>query len=412
METSLARRLSSVATTVGCVALMLGGFGATPVVAAPVAYVATWAGWGKPDPKLMSTPGNLVTLDLATGQQIHKVPIARWPTGIAVSDDGQRVFVSSRDDSKLQLVDTQEGKVSKSCDVASPMGVALIESGKVGWLLVAAADGVWVYATQPRFDCTRDLVVPTKAVDAKRGLVQPAMIAVSRDRKRAFVTDYSAGKDAPSQVAVLAITKQGVARASDHVVITGHGNGPAVSVDGRFLYVPLHNKGKLAIYDLQCVEKDREKCYLEKTTGVYPINSILSQDGKFLFVLNNGVHQVAPDRNEVGEGTVSVIKTGKSLAAHEALPAVYPLKHYGPEGVAWDPCTGRLVVTYRDDREGWVTMLGVKASGDLEKKADLKLGAPAGAQGSFIVPKCSRDQTRAPQARKPLASPGAISIQQ
>lgn len=361
------------------------------VLAEPKAYIATWAGWGPQGVAQLDAVAQVVELDVATMAAGRRFAVANGPTGVAVSEDGKRVFVTSRDGSALTQLPTSGGGTGQQCLVWKPMGVALMESPAAAWLLVAATDGVWRFRVGGQFSCWRELVVPAGRFagmfdSATPAMQEPAMIVVAKGQRAAFVTDY-----ASNRVAELEITGSGPAF-KRFVDVGGYGNGSAVSANGRFLYVPQHARNRLRIVDLECEMPKEPHCFRELVTGVYPINVALSHDEKFLYVLNNGARLGSSNRMETGKGTVTVIKTGPELKDHsEQTGLTFGSLHIGPEGLARHPCEDRFVVTYRDDPEGWVTLLKQSAGGALEVVKEVKVG-PAGAQGQFIAsdPSCSR----------------------
>ncbi len=70
-------------------------------------------------------------IDTATNNIIATVDVGSSPTGIAVSPDGTKVYVTNYDDNTTSVIDTATNNVIATVNVgAGPMGVAVSPDGK------------------------------------------------------------------------------------------------------------------------------------------------------------------------------------------------------------------------------------------------------------------------------------------
>lgn len=134
------------------------------------------------------------------------------------------------------------------------------------------------------------------------------------------------------------------------------GSGPrhtCISPDDQYLYVSLNNEGKVVRIDLDTYAQKEVK------TGSNPRSMVLSQDGRFLYIVN------------YASNTLSKVETSTMEVVHECRTNSKPIGITFDEETknVWVACyTGRIMIfhdTYYDDGQYYVLA-------DKEKDNDLK----------------------------------------
>ena len=356
----------------------------------PSVYVADWGAWYKhPPPEEFERQGSLYRLSLDGSNHVSSRTrvgdIGLAPVGIDVSADGRWVLVSARNSSDLRIFDMKgpPGSPVAHCKLTGqPYGIALVERPKSPLVIVAATDGILWAPFAGAQTCRKLRAVDGTEPAGRWALSLPAMIAVSPSKRTAYVTDYRSN----GLLEIDLTTPSPTVRRP--IEISGAGNGLTVGPDGRYLYVPIHNRNVLQIVDLSC-ESFRPSCYRELPTEDYPISTAVSRDGRHVFVVNNRISALPGNTRK--PGSLTVISTGPTLEAHQTVSLVSPVV-FGdsPEGITIQPCTGELFVTHRDDPKGWLLILKFDANKRSFSHLRIENMGRAGAQSRFIQSNCSK----------------------
>lgn len=151
-------------------------------------------------------PGSLIIFDPASGAAVGGKAVGALPTGIAVSPDGSRVFVSNQADASVSLYDEGTDTVKTQVVGASPTGLAHSPDG--AHVLVAYRDAGSVGI----LDSTTGVQVAAVSVGAT-----PVGIAINPKGSTAYVAN--AGSQNVSEIGgmrtlTVALTGSGIGRVS------------------------------------------------------------------------------------------------------------------------------------------------------------------------------------------------------
>ncbi|MFG1610175.1 YncE family protein [Actinoplanes sp. NPDC049265] len=300
---------------------------AAPVIA-PTVTVESAPATKAPAPK--GTPVPKVQLARAVASvdrpgQVRTIKVGKEPEGVAVAPDGRTVYVANQGARELSVVDARSGKVS-----------------------------VVKLRNTPRF------------------------VAVSRDSRLVFVSMYENDKSG-SGVAVVDAARRTVTRNLNT------GQQPytlAVGPDGR-LWVPIHGKGRLEVYD--AAGRDRKQTFQVPPN---PHAIAFSAPQRRAFTANHESNAVAVVSSRTGKlvKSVPVSRAPHSVAVSpdgsQVLSAGYEadsadlidartLKRTGPLEVGRDP---QFVAFARDGRHAYV----VNEGDDTVSVLDAKTGKVTG----------------------------------
>ncbi len=130
-------------------------------------------------------------VDTSRGSVVATIPVAPGPHGMAMSPDGQRLYVSSDGSSVVTIIDTTTDRVMKTVDVGkSPHGVTVVPGKNLLLVALNGEDKVGFV------DTTKQALIATVDVG------KPHTIGVSPDGKIAYVSSQTPGK---SGVAIIDI---------------------------------------------------------------------------------------------------------------------------------------------------------------------------------------------------------------
>jgi len=238
---------------------------------APSFSVVATVGVGSPSGVAMSPDGSRVyvsnvwgnsvsVIDTSTNEVVATVGVGSAPSGVAVSPDGSRVYVTNGDDTSVSVIDTSTNEVVATVDVGSaPSGVAVSPDGSRLYLLS-------IYVGVIVFDTSTNEVVATVGLDDYLHY-----IAVSPDGSRVYVGNYF-----DYSVSVIDTSTNEV------VATVGVGSSPAgvaVSPDGSRVYVGVVANGSVRVIDTSTNE------VVEEVGGGSPPTSVaVSPDGSLLYV--------------------------------------------------------------------------------------------------------------------------------
>lgn len=268
-------------------------------------------------------------IDLATGKERARLPTGPMPHEIAISPDGRTAAVVAYGAKQIDLYDVAGAKHLRTIDLGAnerPHGIAWLKSGRI----VATTEG----------SSTLSLVDPAsgKVDSVATGARGSHMVAVTRDEKRAFVSnlgsrnvtaidlvkrakiaDLSAGAEPEG----IALTPNGrelwvANRADDTVIIfdaetfkpqatIAVGDMPirlAISPDGRTAVTSDMFDGGLTLIDVEA-RKVRRKVKVSGDREAAQVTILFSTDGKRLYAAETGRARIA----EVDLATAKLLRT-------------------------------------------------------------------------------------------------------
>ena len=200
--------------------------------------------------------GTVSIIDLMTGELLTRIPVDAFPTGLALSRDGQRLLVTHFFTGRLTVINQQAAAVLGTISTGSDTNLSQF--------VVLSVDGSLAYVPQTRFnvgntarlfDTTVFPVVNLLDIDdlkllprnritldtADEPVNMPFSVALSPDGKTLYVAN--AGSD---DVSVIDLnTNQGLA----HISVGSNPRGIAVSPDGSHVYVNNVLDGNLSVID-------------------------------------------------------------------------------------------------------------------------------------------------------------------
>ena len=130
--------------------------------------------------KLACVDGNLLVLDAASGNLISSIHLTAAPVGLAVSPDGSRAYTPTGLAATVQAIDLASGTMTSISVDAEPLGIDVDPRGIFVYVTCYGASEVAVIDTR------------TNAVVARIPVAnEPRSIAVSPDSKFTYVTHSS-----------------------------------------------------------------------------------------------------------------------------------------------------------------------------------------------------------------------------
>src|SRR5271165_2539758 len=257
----------------------------------------------------------------AASTLIGTVGVGSFPTAVAVSPDGRRVYVVNSNANSVSVLDARtRGPLTAITVGPRPYGIALSPDGRRAYAVNAADNSVSVIDTDA---C---------AVTATIGVGEnPYAAAVSPDGHRVYVTNQ--GGDSVSVIS----TATGTVTAT-----IGVGAGPtgvAVTPDGHRVCV-VNNEA----HSLWLIDTATGSVTTDITVGNHPAHVAIAPDGALAFVTNTAGGSVsiidltsgAIDASQVA-GAVTIFGVGTGTVT--TLPAG------APYGVAVSPAGDRVYVT-------------------------------------------------------------------
>src|SRR5512144_1894759 len=116
-------------------------------------------------------------IDAGSGEVLGTLPVSAGPHGMAITNDGRTVYVSSDGSSSVDVIDTATDKVVKTIEVGkTPNGIALTPDNRLLVVTVYGEDRVALIDTS------------TQAVVSTIAVAKPHTVAINPDGKTAYVT--------------------------------------------------------------------------------------------------------------------------------------------------------------------------------------------------------------------------------
>jgi YVTN family beta-propeller protein len=285
-----------------------------------------------------------------------------FPTGVAVTPDGNQVYVSDSDTNTVSVINTATNAVSTitvgTAGTFGPNGIAVTPDGKTVYVAVInELPGVMAGGTVVVIDTASNTVTTT--ITGTNGFAFPQGVAVTPDGKTVYVADES-----NNDVVVIDTATNAVS------TITGSFDEPygvAVSPDGTKLYVTNLNggdAGTVAVIDTA----SNTVIGSPITVDTDPEGVAVTPDGRKVYVANEN------------SSTVSVIDT----ATNSVTTVNDPLTSLNePAGVAVTPDGTKAYVANRGGDGGTVSV--IDTSNDTVT-AVITVGNGPVAFGNFIGP--------------------------
>lgn len=224
-------------------------------------------------PPADKTADGIAVLDVASGKVLRVLRGISDPEQVAVSPDGERLYVASEDTGQMIVIDTDGGVRAKLAVGGEPEGVAVSPDGKLAYATSEEASTVAVVET----------AAPRVRANIKVG-ERPRNAVFAPAGDRAYVTGEFDDSVAAIDVAadrVAASTKIGGGENSRPM-------GIVVTPDGSTLYVTT-GRGK------QLVRLDARDLKITGRTqvGDRPWGVALSPDARYLFTANGPSNDVS-----------------------------------------------------------------------------------------------------------------------
>lgn len=266
--------------------------------------------------------------------------VGTFPTGIAVSPDGNRVYVANSGDHTVSVIDAENGSAPVTVPVDhAPYGIALTADGRKAYVANASGNSVSVIDTQT------STVAATIPVGAK-----PYGVAVRPGDGDVYVTNQADGS----------LTVIGAATST--IVVGGAPTGVAASPDGAQVYVVDNERNRLLVIDA-----DEGKVAAVVTVGKRPAQVAVTPDGSHAFVTN------------AGSGSVSRIDLATATVTDTIAVSSHPI------GVAVEADGRFAYVTALDDSllSGTVTIIDTATGATSTTAAGAPYGVAADPAGDY-----------------------------
>jgi YVTN family beta-propeller protein len=252
------------------------------------------------------------------------------PTGVAVSPDGQSVYVTTSWSSVFQYDVGGDGALT-------PKSPATVAAGPIPTGVAVSPDGLSVYVTNllsndvSQYDVgAGGALAPKSPQPTVRAVLAPIGVAVSPDGQSVYVTNFGTGVDDPEFRGFVSQYDVGAGGAlapkSPAFVEAAQGaEGIGVSPDGQSVYVAA---GVVFQYDVGGDGALAPKSPATVAAGLIPTGVAVSPDGQSVYVTNQLSDDVS--QFDVGAGGALSPKSSAAVAAGDqpfgiaVRPDVFP----------------------------------------------------------------------------------------
>jgi YVTN family beta-propeller protein len=188
------------------------------------AYVANWFS------------GTVSVIDTATNAVSATIPVPNTLEGIAISPDGQRVYVTSRaSQDAVVVIDTGTNTVLETLTGigGAPKGIAVSPDGRLVFVT-----NEHIFGTVTVIDSATNMVVSTIAVGD-----WPSAVALTPDGTKAYVTNGGGGTVSVIDTAAYAVI-------GSPITVGNHPNSIAITADGTQAYVGNESGNTVSMIDI------------------------------------------------------------------------------------------------------------------------------------------------------------------
>jgi YVTN family beta-propeller protein len=224
------------------------------------------------------------------------------PTGLALDENHQRLYVVTKEDEALYVFDTRTTNLVSKTPLHSEAYTCLFNPA-AGELYISAWGGrkVWVYNT-----------VQNKLVDSMDTEDHPTDMALDTKRKRLFVANANSNSVSVIDLASRKPTEILHTALSPDAPIGSTPNSVALSSDDHTLYIANADNNSLAVYDVSDAGHSRSTGFIP--VGWYP-SCVRVAGGKILVANGKGLHSMP---NPDAEGPMGHPTTYKSTGSRPA----------------------------------------------------------------------------------------------
>ncbi len=307
------------------------------------------------------TARQVIEFDIA-GQSVRRtIALADRPSGVALSKDGGRLFVTTAEpQGKVFVIDARRGVVTATIAVGhTPGGPALSRDGRTLYVCNRYNNNVSVIDVAALKETTRIAVSR-----------EPVAAQLSADGNLLFVANqHPSGPSTAKQVAsVISVIDTRTNRAASEIRLPDGGasiRGLGLSPDGRFLYVThLQSRYQAPASQIERGWIQTNAVSLIDATGQKLINTVLlddinmgaanpwgvvcTPDGKYLVIAHGGTHELsvidrpalhaklerARERRAVSDVSASAADVTNDLAFLAGIRTRVPLNGNGPRSLA------------------------------------------------------------------------------
>ncbi|MHC8374294.1 YncE family protein [Pseudomonas sp. MDT1-85] len=181
--------------------------------------------------------GNVSVIDTRNKKVIRTIAVERHPQSIVLAHGGKRAYVTNYGSSSVSVIDT------KTCEVGH------VRVGRHPWGVVVSRDGKHVYVTV-RQDKEWLAIIDTRtyAVSRVRGLPSPSIsVDISQDNSRLYISSTNA-PDGPYQDALTVISSK-TFEVINIIKTERYPSAVSVSPDGWKVYIVGLDARKLTVLD-------------------------------------------------------------------------------------------------------------------------------------------------------------------
>ena len=204
------------------------------------------------------------------------VPKGSFPSGLAISSDGSRLFVANNGSGALSAVDTATGKVLGAVATGpNPFTVGLTADGRTAYV------SNWGTNTVSAVDTATMTVRKTLQVGS-----HPTAIIRNPATGEMLVAVTDADKVVGIAPATDSITRTIDLAPYHNAPVGSSPQGLDITPDGKTLYVANAGNNAVAVVDLARTSGQQDKVAGLIPTGWYPTTVTLTQDGSRLLVTN------------------------------------------------------------------------------------------------------------------------------
>jgi YVTN family beta-propeller protein len=273
------------------------GLGAADVPGQPLAYVTTCV-------------NTLSVLDVTTNELITTIPVGSRPSGVAITPDGSRAYVTNELEATVSVVDIATNAMIETISVGIlPRDVAITPDGSRAYIANAGSDTLSVIDT-----------ATNQVINIIPGLADPVQVAITPNGSRAYVANQ--GFSPPAVSVIDTVSNMVIASIS---IPRGTPRDVAITPDGSRAYVPAGGVGVVWVIETAT------NTVVASIEGLSLVESVaITPDGTRAYV-----PQVTAD-------SVAVIDT-----ATNAVVATIGGLSILPQGVEITPDGSRVYVTSR-----------------------------------------------------------------